>query len=290
MGIVVRDVDIQVGNFLAGPAASPDALFIMFAGANDMIADQPDISASISSFQESINRLVMDGARQFLVFNLPPLGETPRFNGSQSTRDLYNMRSTQFNTALETMLGNVEVANSAVTIHRLDVNAMFEQVLTDPAAFGLTNTRDAATPGLEPGDTSYNTSLIAPNANQYLFWDELHPTATVHAILAQRALDLFRLPGDFNHDDVVDAADYIVWRNGVDTTHIPYDYEIWRSHFGQSGGGDVGSGATGTASAAIPEPTAGLLVCFAALGIVICAARRRPIAGDGRGVLSDARR
>ena len=65
-----------------------------------------------------------------------------------------------------------------------------------------------------------------PNPNQYVFWDDLHPTSSVHAILAQRALDLFRLPGDFNHDNIVDGADYVAWRNGVGTTYIPYDYEI----------------------------------------------------------------
>ena len=39
------------------------------------------------------------------------------------------------------------------------------------------------------------------------------------------------LPGDFNHDDRVDAADYVVWRNSAGTFE---DYEIWKGAFGAS--------------------------------------------------------
>ena len=70
------------------------------------------------------------------------------------------------------------------------------------------------------------------------------------------------LPGDFNANGVVDAADYVLWRNGGplanDTTPgvQPADYDVWRSHFGQT----VGSGAGATAglpSSAVPEPSTG---------------------------------
>ncbi len=264
--IVVRDVDDQVGDFLAGPAADPNALFVVFAGANDLIGGQTNMSVPVNSLQGSINRLIMDGARQFLVFNLPPLGYTPRYNANQSTRDIYNARSQQYNAALATMLGGVQAGNPAVTVFQFDVAAMFNQALADPAAFGLTNVTDSAAPGLQPGAKSYDTRLIVPNPNQYMFWDDLHPTAAVHAILAQRALDLFRLPGDFNHDNVVDAADYIVWRNGVGTAYIPYDYDVWRDHFGQT----AGSGAASTLplppsalDSAVPEPATLLLLGLA---------------------------
>ena len=73
------------------------------------------------------------------------------------------------------------------------------------------------------------------------------------------------LPGDFNANGVVDAADYVLWRNGGplanDTTPgvQPADYDVWQAHFGQT----VGSGA-GT-SAAVPEPASMLLLFMASL-------------------------
>jgi uncharacterized protein YjbI with pentapeptide repeats len=78
------------------------------------------------------------------------------------------------------------------------------------------------------------------------------------------------LPGDYNGNGIVDAADYTVWRNGLGTTYTPADYGLWRSHFGQT----ADSGAAGYplgASAAllsptVPEPAALVLLMFAAVG------------------------
>lgn len=267
-GIFIRDLDEQVTQYLANRTPSATGLYVVFAGANDLIGGQTNVNTPVNKLTSEIGRLITGGARQFLVLNLPPLGETPRFNGSTSTRSTYNTRSEQFNTALATALDGVLTGNPAVTIKRLDVAGMFSQVLTNPADFGLVNVTQSAAPGLDPGDSSYNTSQIVPNPNQYLFWDDLHPTAAVHAILAQRALDLYRLPGDFNRDDVVDGADYVLWRNGVGSTYIPYDYKVLRSHYGEV----VSSGTTAIITvqenAVVPEPATKALIavaCFSAV-------------------------
>ena len=89
--------------------------------------------------------------------------------------------------ALDTALDNLAAGNLALEFYRLDVAALFADAIADPAAFGLTNVADSAAPGLEPGAGSYDTSQIVPNPNEYIFWDDVHPTATVHAVLAERA-------------------------------------------------------------------------------------------------------
>jgi hypothetical protein len=80
------------------------------------------------------------------------------------------------------------------------------------------------------------------------------------------------LPGDFNHDGTVDVADYVVWRNGLGTTFNQDDYNVWRSHFGQSAGSGSGSGATGFASAnaAVPEPATMIAAMFACAAAAMC--------------------
>jgi hypothetical protein len=63
--------------------------------------------------------------------------------------------------------------------------------------------------------------------------------------------------GDFNQDGTVDAADYVVWRNGLGTTYTDDDYNDWRANFGTSllaGGGSAIPSAE-SLSAAVPEPT-----------------------------------
>jgi hypothetical protein len=59
-----------------------------------------------------------------------------------------------------------------------------------------------------------------------------------------------QLPGDFNNNGTVDAADYVLWRNGGPLANDPTpgvqpdDYNYWRANFGRTVG--AGSHAEGT--------------------------------------------
>ena len=95
------------------------------------------------------------------------------------------------------------------------------------------------------------------------------------------------LPGDFNNNQVVDAADYTVWRNnlgaadestalngngdgmnGVDNG----DYNLWKSNFGDTSPGAGGLAGSGSA---VPEPGTWSLGIDRARGAVV-----RPPPGD----------
>ncbi len=276
IGIVMRDVDEQVDQFLGTRTVDPGALFVVYAGANDFLGGQTNVNVPVGSLVEDIGRLVTAGARQFLVPNLPLLGFTPRFNENATLAAHYNARSEQFNAGLDAALDGLAAGNLELMFYRLDVAALFADAIADPAAFGLANVTDAAAPGLEPGDGSYNTSQIAANANEYLFWDEVHPTATVHAVLAERARMLLSgLPGDYNEDGVVDAADYTVWRDNLDapagTLANDTDggvigqaqYDTWKASFGATMPMPMPMPLPMTASAGavtVPEPTTLLLL------------------------------
>jgi hypothetical protein len=58
------------------------------------------------------------------------------------------------------------------------------------------------------------------------------------------------LPGDFNLNGIVDAADYVVWRNSINT---PAEYETWRSNFGNSAGSGVSSASGWNSAINVPE-------------------------------------
>jgi autotransporter-associated beta strand protein len=85
----------------------------------------------------------------------------------------------------------------------------------------------------------------------------------------------FGLPGDYNGDGIVNAADYVVWRNHEGTPlELPNrnpeltgdigagDYQFWVDNFGNS----IGNGMS---AAAIPEPTSVSLFLIAAMSIVL---------------------
>jgi hypothetical protein len=77
--------------------------------------------------------------------------------------------------------------------------------------------------------------------------------------------------GDFNHDHIIDSADYAVWRKGFGTTYSASDYDHWRAHFGQS----IGSGATAFGTTA-PVPESAPLALFSiAISAVSLSIRRR---------------
>jgi hypothetical protein len=86
-----------------------------------------------------------------------------------------------------------------------------------------------------------------------------------------------QLEGDYNEDGVVDARDYVVWREtGIDGAE---GYNAWRANFGQTGGE---AAAVGTS--AVPEPASAVLLMVGAAAILWRVSRRRDLvaAGDSR--------
>jgi fibronectin-binding autotransporter adhesin len=81
------------------------------------------------------------------------------------------------------------------------------------------------------------------------------------------------LPGDFNQDGIVDAADYVVWRKNGGTVE---EFNLWRDHFGDTlgSGGGAGGGGVSSNSARVPEPSA-IALWAIALGVLYWADKRR---------------
>ena len=72
--------------------------------------------------------------------------------------------------------------------------------------------------------------------------------------------------GDFNHDGLVDSADYVVWRKNDGSQA---DYSAWRSRFGLSAAGGSGAWVGSSVNAAVPEP-ASYFLCSSILVILAC--------------------
>jgi hypothetical protein len=67
------------------------------------------------------------------------------------------------------------------------------------------------------------------------------------------------LPGDYNSDGAVDAADYVVWRkNPAGFGGDPAGYNTWRTNFGRTAGAGSALGA-----GAVPEPASCLMAVLA---------------------------
>ena len=79
------------------------------------------------------------------------------------------------------------------------------------------------------------------------------------------------LAGDFNLDNKVDAADYVVWRKSPGTFGDTAGYNAWRANFGATAGSGAGLG-----DFAVPEPSSGVLLALAGMGVLWKRASRIP--------------
>ncbi|TWT35690.1 hypothetical protein KOR34_05840 [Posidoniimonas corsicana] len=107
-----------------------------------------------------------------------------------------------------------------------------------------------------------------------LAWDVVYNPTNVQVVVVEAAL----LPGDYNEDGVVDAADYTVWRDNVGApagtlANDPVggvigdaQYNAWRTNYGAVA-------AIPAAAAAVPEPTA--VVTASVLALMGIALRRK---------------
>lgn len=167
--------------------AGAGTLHVVFGGGNDLLAAPfaPNkatlVPDAVGSLRGILDDLAAHGARAFLVPNLPDIGVAPQVAAfGPQVRGLARTLSREFNRALAAVLDGFVAdqrrLDRAVTLHRLDVWALAETVMADPAAAGF---RDVTRPC--PGRGA---------CDGHLFWDGLHPTARAHARLAGAALEL----------------------------------------------------------------------------------------------------
>jgi hypothetical protein len=75
------------------------------------------------------------------------------------------------------------------------------------------------------------------------------------------------LPGDYNNDGAVNAADYTVWRDGNSPDSTQAGYNLWAANYGAT---SISAGS----AVAVPEPATGVATVLA-LGLVALKGRRR---------------
>jgi len=168
-----------------------DAFYIVFIGSNnlreilnDALADpanqatiiQNGITDNISNIQDGLNSLRDEGAVNILVPNLPNVGRTPEFV-SEGATSLGSSITSAFNEALDLMLDSF----SDINIIRFDTYGLFEDVVNNPATYGFSNLDSACYTG-DDNYTGGGTVCSEPDA--HIFWDQIHPTAKAHLILA----------------------------------------------------------------------------------------------------------
>jgi phospholipase/lecithinase/hemolysin len=166
---------------LQGTQADPEALYIVWAGANDYMGGGVTNPASpVENLSNAIRLLMSAGAKRIVVANLPDLGDLPIARGNSEQSAGLNALTQAHNTALAAALQTLQQsASSEVNLMLFDVNSLLNQVFVEPAKFGFTNSTDAEMAQL---------AQFQGYTDEFFFWDVLHPTTSAHLALAKVAV------------------------------------------------------------------------------------------------------
>lgn len=179
----------QVSSFLGQPNVPVDsnAIYSIFGGANDYTSAftrgiAPNVNQVVGNLTNSINLLAQKNAKNFLVFNLPDIGDTPLARANNLTQPL-NALVQQHNSQLTTALNGLRTQRPDLNIYSVDFNSLFKRVRSNPGQFGFTNVNDACVTGNNTLATN-----VCSNPNEYVFFDDVHPSSSAHMFLANAAL------------------------------------------------------------------------------------------------------
>jgi len=190
--------------------ADPDALYVIWLGSNDVLA----MPTNPAAMQSAVNRIASGiedladlGAEQFLVLNLPNVGRAwghfdfdfPAVKGEIFTPD-ERARLTELSSGFNALLPQSLATLSGVTVRQLDVHAFVEDVFATPASFGFppeaidtdSDVTDFGIPCLE--DPACQADPQGARADDFIFFDALHPTRAAHALIGARAVRLVPEP------------------------------------------------------------------------------------------------
>jgi len=223
-------------NNVANHTPPPDvgtALYVIWVGNADFVWDvynlKPYDSSNLTKWTTTNNvwlsnhftavtNLYAKGVRSLIMPNVVDLGKTPTEDWSGMTpsdRAFIRERVIEFNTALSSMISNLMASLPGLTIWSPDSFTLFDQVLADPANYGMVHPEVGAL----FDDSLADKSLNGPGA-EYVFWDDMHPTARFQMYLAdlvQRMLFPVRIGSiaTSNGSNLLAAVNVPVGRDGV---------------------------------------------------------------------------
>ena len=173
----------QLGLYLSmsGGTADPNALYFVWGGANDFLTLDSPIDAA-ENVAGHVQTLLLAGAEHILVPNLPNIGLTPFANiaGVATESQFF---SAVFNASLESLLNDLIVSFQSANIVQFDTFSFFEDVVNYPNSFGFLNAQDGCL-------------LVACTVPEnFVYWDDFHPTTQAHSVLAAAFANAIPLPG-----------------------------------------------------------------------------------------------
>ena len=172
------------------PAQKAKTLVVEWSGANDLITvnEKPsltEVESAVRARVKNAESMIKQGYRHFVLINLPDLSKTPRYQ-AKSASEQANAKacSEEFNRQLALAAKRLHTLYPQCSVEIFDVKKVFDEIYENPEKFGFdSGKRTASYTSLLDGKSP---DAPKPKSKGYMFWDDVHPTSHMHALLANR--------------------------------------------------------------------------------------------------------
>lgn len=160
-------------------------LVIEWSGANDLITvnERPSVEIAEKAIKDRIQNisiLLAHGYRHFILFNMPDLSLTPRYQAkSVEERVNASLCCEHYNCTLQAAVAKFQQAQPECKIEIYNVYEQFSQVYQHPEKYQFERDK-LTTPYTKSKDFIAPHDGISPSQG-YMFYDDVHPTADFHA-------------------------------------------------------------------------------------------------------------
>jgi len=183
-------VEAWIDNGYCTGAPMNDTLFVVdssYIDVLDILQGQDAmvvLTGMTASIAENIGFLYRCGARNLLIANMPPVEASPIVPNDPTAPSLSALFNYVF---LQPAIATI-ASETDMNISVLDLYQIISGMLAAPEAFGLTNITDSCV------SFGVTAGAFCKDRDQHFWWDPLHPTKKVHALLAAEALKVLPVP------------------------------------------------------------------------------------------------
>jgi thermolabile hemolysin len=202
-------------NSFVPPPDVKTALFVVWVNCADFVWDMGNIyfttqsgdtdpktwataiTNSINNHWNIITNLYAKGVHTLVMPNAVDITEIPEYDNlivnAPANRNFIRQEVISYNAQFATMLAQAQATltyNGPLTIYEPNFFTLLDNVITNAPAYGLTNALSGTVSIDAYEDPNIPNLTINGQGTNYIFWDPTDPTAQLHEIMADEALQL----------------------------------------------------------------------------------------------------
>nr|GMD76137.1 GDSL esterase/lipase At1g29670-like [Ipomoea batatas] len=209
--VTVPELELQLDN--KAQQLLQNYLFVVSSGGNDYSFNYflglPNANLTLQAFtshltttlSHQLKRLYKLGARKFVVMSLNPNGCSPSAKARNPRRSgciqYLNRAAHLFNHNLRTLVDAILPEMPASNIVFVNAYKVIRDIIKNPASNGFVDANNACceVPSIDEGGNGIlckKGGSICANRSNHVFFDGLHPTEAVNAVIARKAYTSIR--------------------------------------------------------------------------------------------------